>query len=193
MGCRNTNQPFRALADLLLNVGGTKNVHFPRSVKPAEADPEILPDLITFSDGNEPSFGTVAYVLWTLLDGSRRASLFIAKAKLAPLTHKGEVVRNELAGATFAARLKIFIQQESKLKFNEHVPFLDSQIVQYMIRKDSYSYNTFTGLRVAEIQYKTDVMAWRHIPSDQNVADLLTKGCSPVKIAARSVWQEGPP
>ena len=56
---------------------GLKNVHFPRSVKPAEADPKILPDLITFSDGNEPSFGTVAYVLWTLLDGSRRASLFI--------------------------------------------------------------------------------------------------------------------
>ena len=130
---------------------GLKDVTFPRSVKPDQVDSSILPDLVTFSDGNEPSFGAVAYVLWTLMDGTRKAYLYVSKAKLAPLTHKGEVVKNELSGATFAARLKIFIQQESGLQFKCHIPFLDSRIVQYMIRRDSYTYNTFVGLCVSEI------------------------------------------
>ena len=171
---------------------GLKDVTFPRSVKPDHADSSILPDLVTFSDGNEPSFGAVAYVLWTLMDGSRKACIFISKAKLAPLTHKGEVVKNELSGATFAARLRMFIQQESGLEFREHIPFLDSQIVQYMFRKESYGYNTFAGLRVSEIQKKTDPHSWNHIPSQENIADLLTKGCSPSKIGTGSTWQEGP-
>ena len=52
------------------------------------------------------------------------------------------------------------------------MPFLDSQIVQYMIRKESYGYNTFAGLRVAEIRKKTDVLSWQHVPSEENIADL---------------------
>ena len=53
--------------------GAAAGVVTPAAAGVAEAEPEILPDLIIFSDGNEPSFGTVAYVLWTLLDGSRRS------------------------------------------------------------------------------------------------------------------------
>ena len=68
---------------------GLESVTFPRSVKPDSVDPQILPQLITFSDGNESSYGTVAYVLWTLLDGSKTARIFISKAKLGPLCYKG--------------------------------------------------------------------------------------------------------
>ena len=171
---------------------GLKNVTFPRSVKPDNIDTNFQPVLVTFSDGNESSFGTVAYVLWDLLDGTKKACLFISKAKLGPMLHKGEVVKNELSAATYASRLKIFIQQESGFSFSNHVHFLDSQIVQYMIKKESYSYNTFAGLRVSEVQKKTDVLAWKHIPSGDNIADILTKGTDPGKIGLDSTWQNGP-
>ena len=154
---------------------GLGDVTFPRSIKP-------------YLVNN----GTVAYVLWTLEDKSRKAALFVSKAKLAPLTHKGEVVKSELSGSTYAARLMIFIQQESCLKFNSHIHFLDSQIVQYMMKKESYGYNTFAGLRVAEIQKKTDIFNWLHIPSEENIADILTKGATPDKIGLGSTWQTGP-
>ena len=158
-----------------------KNVTFPRSVKPNDADPMVMPELVTFSDGNESAYGTVAYVLWTLLDGTKKASLFISKAKLAPLTYKGEVVKNELAGSTFSSWLKLFIQQESCLKFSAHVHFLGSQIVQYMMHKESYGFNTYAGLRIAELQRKTDIRDWHHIPSGENIADILTKGSAPAR------------
>ena len=61
-----------------------------------------------------------------------------------------------------------------------------------MIMKESYSFNTFTGLRVGEIQKKTDIMRWLHIPSDENIADLLTKGATPYKLGPGTPWQLGP-
>ena len=76
--------------------------------------------------------------------------------------------------------------------FQSHIPFLDSRIVQDMIKKESYGYNVFAGLRVAEIQQKTDATAWRHIGSKENIADVLTRGVSPGQLGPGSTWQTGP-
>jgi hypothetical protein len=81
-------------------------IMFPRSIKPDDLDSNVLPALFSFNDGNPEAFGAVCYAVWTLLDGHRSSSLIISKAKLGPLQYKGETTRNELAGATFASRLK---------------------------------------------------------------------------------------
>ena len=58
----------------------------------------------------------------------------MAKAKLSPLTHKGEIVKNELSGAILAVRLKIWMNQESGVFFREHHHFVDSMIVKEIIK-----------------------------------------------------------
>ena len=116
----------------------------------------------------------------------------MSKAKLGPLAHIGETYRNELSAATMAARLKQWIIQESEFKFKKHYHFLDSKIVHAMVRKSSYGFNTFAGLRIGEIQTKTNVEDWLHIPSGENIADCLTKGLSPNKLVSGSAWQCGP-
>ena len=83
-----------------------ENVKFSRSIKPPNTDPEFKPTLVTFSDGNEECYGCFAYALWDLMDYSREARLIMSKSKLAFLLSKGEVLKNELSGATFAVRLK---------------------------------------------------------------------------------------
>ena len=113
-------------------------INFKRSIKPVNINSNMAPILVTFSDGNPDSYGTVAYTLWTLNDGSKVATLMMSKAKLGPLLQKGETVRNELSGATIASRLKEFIFEHSGICFDDHIPFLDSQIVQAMIKKESY-------------------------------------------------------
>ena len=187
--------PEELLEDWLMYFGRLlrlESVKFARSFKPDGADPDVLPDLITFEDGNPDAFGAVAYALWTLRDGTKEVRLIMSKAKLAPIVKKGETVRNELNGAVFAARLKTWILKTSGIKFNKHVPILDSRIVQDMIKKDSYWYNTFAGVRVAEIQSKTNVDDWLHVPSNENIADILTRGAPPSELAQGSVWQNGP-
>ena len=172
---------------------GIKDISFPRSVKPATADPAVKPDIVTFSDGNMDAYGAVAYVLWTLVDGSKEARLVTSKAKLGPLLGKGEVVKNELSGATFAVRIKSWIVENSKLEFNKFWPLVDSMIVKHMVKKEDYNLNTFAGLRVKEISQKSDVTSWHHIASKDNfVADILTKGTDPSNIKEGSEWQCGP-
>ena len=78
-------------------------------------------------------------------DGSRESRLIGSKGKLAPLLKKGETVRNELNGATFSARFKSWIYEQTGIRFNHHYPIVDSRIVQDMIKKDSYSLDTFYG------------------------------------------------
>ena len=169
-----------------------ESIQFPRSFKPDDVDPAIKPEFCTFNDGNPDSYGTVAYARWTLINGNKVCRLMLSKSRLGPLTHKGETVRNELSGSTLSARLKFWVQKNSEVEFGNFFHFLDSRIVKDMMAKDSYGYNTFVGLRVAEIQQKTDINHWRHIPSSSNIADILTKGVSPHMLGPTSEWQNGP-
>ena len=170
-----------------------KDIKFPRSIKPLNVMEDTKPCLITFSDGNEDAFGACAYALWTLADGTKEARLILSKAKLGPLLNKGETVKNELSGATFAVRIKTWIIQNAGIAYGDFIPFLDSMIVKFMIKKESYLFNTFVGLRVKEVDQKSDVESWRHIPSKENyVSDILTRGESPDKLGPGSDWQTGP-
>ena len=69
-----------------------ENVKFDHCLKPVRATGD--PSLITFSDGNPEAFGVCSYILYDLEDGSKSTALMMAKAKLGPLTHKCETVKN---------------------------------------------------------------------------------------------------
>ena len=167
-------------------------VKFPRSYKPMNVDPLIKPISVEFADGNPNAFGAVAYVRWQLLDGSRECRIIMSKAKLAPLLHLGETYRNELCGAVFGARLKDWICENAETEWDSHKHIVDSTIVQAMVHRPSYGFNTFAGLRVGEIQQKTSPDDWLHVESKENIADCLTRGAPPSYIKAGSLWQTGP-
>ena len=169
-----------------------EDMSFPRSFKPDSVDLNIKPDFCTLNDGNPDAFGTVGYARWTLLDGTYSCRLMLSKSRLSPLSHKGETVRNELSGSTLSARLKNWVVGNSEVEFGNFYHFLDSQIVKDMMSKESYGFNTFVGLRVAEIQQKTSLSDWLHIPSKFNVSDILTKGVPPNLLGPGSDWQNGP-
>ena len=162
---------------------------FKRCLKPP--DVEGSPDLVIFSDASNSAFGACAYARWNILGGSYASSLIMSKNRLAPVK-KMSIDRIELCGAVLNKRLKEFIEKESRLQFQRVYHIVDSQIVQAMIQKESYGYNTFAGTRVGEIQEGTEPKDWYWIESDLNVADYLTRGKSPSEIDENSVWQQGP-
>ena len=84
--------------EMLLQV---EKITFDRCVKAIGAVGD--PDLVTFNDGNPDAFGVAAYAVYDLENGDRSAALLMSKAKLGPLTHKGETVKNELCSATLAS------------------------------------------------------------------------------------------
>ena len=83
--------------------------------------------------------------------------------------------------------------ETSSLQFEDFYPFVDSLIVQAMVKKEDYTLNTFAGLRVKEINQKFDVSSWLHISSKNNlIADILTWGTTPDNIKEDSDWQTRP-
>ena len=90
------------------------------------------------------------------------------------------------------SRLKQFLQQHCRYKFERYYHIVDSQIVHCMIQKESYGYNTFAATRVGDIQLNTNPNNWFWMKSKFNIADWLTRGKKPNEINSDSIWQNGP-
>ena len=61
-----------------------------------------------------------------------------------------------------------------------------------MINKQSYGFNTFTAVRIGEIQESTNVGDWYWIEGSKNIVDWITRGKNPNELNANSIWQTGP-
>ena len=63
-------------------------------------------------------------------------------------------------------------------------------MIQSIIQKQSYGFNTLVAVRIGEIQEFTDPSEWFWIESESNVADWITRG-KESHVINSSTWQEG--
>ncbi|XP_064651670.1 uncharacterized protein LOC135502644 [Lineus longissimus] len=158
-----------------------------RCLTPTESEGQ--PILVIFGDASENGFGCVAYVRWKNSDGYE--TRFVrAKSRVAPLKPL-TIPRLELQAAVLASRLKETIIAEMRFDVENTVLFSDSMIVLAWIKSEARTFNTFISNRIGEIQMKTDVKGWRHCPSELNIADDVSRGCSVENLAES--WKYGPP
>ena len=143
-------------------------ISFARCIRPVDSVGN--PSLVLFSNGSNDAFGACAYARWRKIDGTFESSLIASKNRITPL-QRITVVRSELCGAILAKRLKVFIQEKIRLKFDEEYFIVDSQIIRAMIQKDSYGFNTFAAVRIGEIQEKTNPKDWYLVESKNNISD----------------------
>ena len=141
---------------------------------------------VIFSDGSENPYGVVAYARWQTIDGFV-SRMIEAKSRIVPLKTL-DIVRIELCGAVLSKRLREKIQRSIKLEFEEVIHIIDSEIVQAMIWKESYGFNTFSANQIGEIKQVTEPKEWRWVAGALNVADLTSRGCSLTEIGPESVW-----
>ena len=63
-----------------------------------------------------------------------------------------------------------------RIEVQNYYCLVDSMIVQAMIQKGSYGFNTFVALRIGEIQDSTKKENWFWLEGSLNIADVLTRG-----------------
>ena len=80
--------------------------------------------------------------------------------------------------------------EETRLKFDRTIFFLDSQIVLAWIRGEGRKFKPFVSIRVSEIQSNSDPATWRYLPGEHNVTDDVSRGISAQSLTER--WQQGP-
>eukprot|EP00794_Sanderia_malayensis_P000823 gene823-120_t len=163
------------------------NVSFKRALVTADTSKKI--SLCVSSDASQETFGACAYLRQEIKDGKFNVRFIAAKSRVAPLKQL-TVPHLELQAAALASRLAKSIQEESRIQFTDVMFFTDSMITFCWIQSPSRNYKPFVSSRIGEIQSNSIPRQWRHIPSEDNVADDLSRGVKVQELNSR--WMNGP-
>ena len=161
--------------------------HIPQylGMNTAEHQPVVY-SLICFSDASGKAYATTVY-LHQFSSNDCSVDLVFSKTCLAP---QGIMIpRLELLGVLIGTRAMWFVKRELHLPISSKILWTDSQcVLQWLHSKKPLS--TFVTNRLKEIK-SLDGTLFKYIPTQENPADLATRGKSPSELL-QSIWWNGP-
>lgn len=100
--------------------------------------------------------------------------------------------RLELCAALTLAKLLKIVKDSLNLHFERVVLWSDSTIALSWISTSPHELKTFIANRVAEIQQLSSNSEWRHVSSENNPADSVSRGQTPREFIKNETWKYGP-
>ncbi|XP_011858105.1 PREDICTED: uncharacterized protein LOC105555687 [Vollenhovia emeryi] len=167
-----------------------RQINVPRRVIPFERHTRL--EIHGFSDASESGYGACIYLRATSLDGNHSVRLLCSKNRVAPLKAIS-IPRLELCGALLLAQLVDKTSNCLSCKADSIHLWTDSTIVLAWLQSCSRTWTPFVANRVGEIQQLTVIQNWKHIRSDDNPADPLSRGVMPASLSQLQIWWTGPP
>nr|CAH7716528.1 unnamed protein product [Callosobruchus chinensis] len=144
-----------------------------------------------FADASESSYGACIYVVSRNANGDESSNLLCAKSKVAPLKSL-TMPRLELCAALVLAQLTSKVRNSLDIGFDNVYCWSDSTIVLGWLHTSPNLLKPFVSNRVAEIQRLTETVEWRHVPTFDNPADIVSRGLSPKRLLQSDLWFHGP-
>ena len=167
-----------------------KNVRVPRCFKPHNFGKVKTYQLHHFCDASLQAYGQCSYLRLTNENGDIHCSLVMAKARVAPKKVLS-IVRLELMAAVTAVKISKFLRHELQYDDIEEFFWTDSKIILAYLQNDAKRFHIFVSNRVQLIQDASSMHQWRHVPSEDNQADHVSRGLKSSEIMA-SNWLPGP-
>ena len=147
-----------------------------------------------YCDASERGYGACIYIRAVNSEGTVSTRLIMAKAKVSPVKQIS-IPRLELLAATIGVKLVQIVTtafDNAQCPFNEIFAYSDSTTVLAWLSRNSRVWVTFVSNRVSAILEVVQRSSWYHIPSEQNPADLLSRGCHPGELVGNNKWWYGP-
>ena len=204
--------------DLLTEAVQGQMLVFPRRARPVGA--VGCSRIVGFGDGANPAYGGAVYQVWQFEcdigggcdnaycleqngEGGHYAGyLVLGKARVTPL--RGFTVpRSEMSGAVLASRMMFRVVkalQSTDDRPSSAILLLDSECTISALEVSSGKLKPFFGNRKSEILENLDKIAQfcdveetHHVSTDQNPADMLTRGHARLSdLGPNSFWMSGP-
>ncbi|XP_059056122.1 uncharacterized protein LOC131849997 [Achroia grisella] len=115
----------------------------------------------------------------------------MAKSRVAPIKPT-TIPRLELCGALMGARLYDKVITSLRSGIDQAYCWTDSTIVLGWLRMLPSRLQPFVRNRVAEVLERTENCTWRHVPTDENSADLISRGVDISNLQGLNLWWSGP-
>lgn len=174
--------------EIIVNLSGLNNIYVPRRVI---CDSPKSVEFHIFSDASERAYGACLYVRSSNDNGEVMVRLLLAKSRVAPLKTT-TIPRLELCGALVGTRLYEKVLASLKVQVTRTVFWTDSTIVLGWLRTLPSKLQPFVRNRVAAILDKTGDCQWRHVGTEDNPADYISRGLDIKTISTLDKWWLGP-
>ena len=166
-------------------------VKIERCLQPQEFGDISKVELHHFSDGSTAAYGSASYVRLVNTKGQVRCHLLFTRSRVTPLKQM-TIPRLELAAAALSVQQDEMMQRELSLPIDCSFFWTDSIIVLAYIRNEKKRFHTYVANRLAVIHAGSSAGQWRHISSEFNPADDITRGLSMRDLIHRHRWFQGP-
>ncbi|XP_065917547.1 uncharacterized protein [Dysidea avara] len=145
-------------------------------------------ELHVFADASMKAYGAIAF-----LRTGEHTCFVLARSRVVPLKPH-TLPRLELMAAVVASRLAQFVVSSLPHLLQKYAVKLwsDSQIVLHWLYSKK-RLKQFISNRVQEINKTFPDIPWLYCPTNDNPADLLTRGLSAAQLNSSCLWQQGPP
>lgn len=160
-----------------------------RNINPNNSSRKLT--LHGFCDASLAAFGCCIYATSQNGYGSTNSYLICAKSRVAPLKSQS-LPRLELCGALLLSQLMQVVQQTLNELVTDIHYWTDSSIVLAWIKTTPNKLKIFVSNRVAEIQLLTANKIWHHVSSQENPADIISRGTTAKQLMDNELWWKGP-
>lgn len=183
-----TSDVSKEWAEIFDNLSTLNSIRVPRHVVCESCK---IFDLHIFTDASERAYGACLYVRSVNNAGKAMVRLLLAKSRVAPIKPT-TIPRLELCGALIGARLYEKTINSLRTQVKTVTFWTDSTIVLGWLKMLPNRLQPFVRNRVAEILEKTASCVWRHVPTHDNPADLISRGTDIKMIQSLDLWWSGP-
>ena len=186
------NQDFRRRVEEVLkgcSGGNLLRVNRWLGVTPSQQEYMRLSPYV-FTDASFRAYAQAAYLRIKDTKGKVTVNLVASKCRLAPPS--GDTIPClELLGALLGVRLLNSLRQEYRgiLKFDDEFLWTDSSVALAWINQGPRVGGVFVTTRVEEIATVGGVWSW--VPTNENPADLPTRGTTVAQLSTSKIWWNG--
>lgn len=117
--------------------------------------------------------------------------MLCSKTRVAPLKAV-TIPRLELSGALLLAQLAAKVADSWAIECNTIQLWTDSMIVLGWLNSHSSRLKTFVAIRVSQTLEITSAKQWHHVPTNENPADVLSRGIAAQELQGATSWWFGP-
>ncbi|XP_043205364.1 uncharacterized protein LOC122372337 [Amphibalanus amphitrite] len=150
-----------------------------------------LYELHHFSDASVDGCAQCSYLRMIDDEGVISSQLVMSKTKVTP-KRPVTVPRLELIAAVMSARASRFLRDELDINDLKEYFWTDSKVVLGYLLNESKRFHVFVANRIQQVRLASSPEQWRYIKSEENPADLASRGLSVDELKDNDLWWTGP-